>query len=403
MAFPTKHADLKSNATEDSSTELPLHGVTVVSIEQAAAAPFATRQLADLGARVIKIERDAGDFARTYDESVSGYSSYFVWLNRTKESVVLDLKSQTDKELLTSLLKEADVLVSNLAPGAMERLGFGAEYCQNLNPQLIYATISGYGNGGSYTTRKAYDLIIQCETGLLSVTGTENSPSKAGVSVADIAAGMYTFSGILAALIQRSKTGHGTVLDVSMLEALGEWMSQTHLFAVNSGKLPIRSGAQHASIAPYGPFPTADGPVFFGLQNEREWEKFCTHVLGQPSLATDERFTPNARRVENREELHRLIEGITAQLSSTELTELLDEIGIANARLRDMFGFDQHPQLAQRDRWREVRIPEMAATTRSLIPPFMPTGAQPNWGPVPAIGENTEAIRQEFGHGSTSH
>ena len=372
----------------------PLDGLTVVSIEQAVAAPFATRQLADLGARVIKIERDTGDFARTYDTTVHGQASYFVWLNRTKESVVLDLKSDEGKQALRVLLDQADIFVSNLAPGAVDRLGFGADECHETNPELIHASISGYGPGGSYTDRKAYDLIVQCEAGFLSLTGTPDQPSKAGVSIADIAAGMYTFSGILAALLQRQRTGEGAVLEISMLEALGEWLSQTHLYSVYGGKAPQRSGGRHASIAPYGPFPTADGTVFFGLQNEREWETFCTNVLEQPELANDERFTPNYKRVENLDDLHTRIEHVTRALTSEELVSRLDDIEIANARMRDMLEFDQHPQLADRDRWRDVPVP--GGMAHSLIPPFMPVGMEPSWGAVPSIGEHTDAVLAEF-------
>lgn len=372
----------------------PLDGMTVISIEQAVAAPFATRQLADLGARVIKIERDTGDFARTYDTTVHGQASYFVWLNRTKESVVLDLKSNEGKHTLRTLLDQADIFVSNLAPGAVDRLGFGADECHETNPGLIHASISGYGPGGSYTERKAYDLIVQCEAGFLSLTGTPDEPSKAGISIADIAAGMYTFSGVLAALLQKQRTGEGAVLEISMLEALGEWLSQTHLYSVYGGTAPQRSGGMHASIAPYGPFPTADGTVFFGMQNEREWETFCTNVLQQPELADDERFTPNYKRVENRAELHARIERITRELTSDELISRLDGIGIANARMRDMFEFDQHPQLADRDRWRDVQVP--GGTAHSLIPPFMPVGMEPSWGEVPSIGQHTEAVLAEF-------
>lgn len=372
----------------------PLDGVTVVSIEQAVAAPFATRQLADLGARVIKIERASGDFARTYDTTVHGQSSYFVWLNRTKESVVLDLKSDEGKEALRAILDSADVFVSNLSPGAVDRLGFSAEACHRTNPRLVHATISGYGPGGSYTERKAYDLIVQCEAGFLSVTGTPEDPSKAGVSIADISAGVYTFSGVLAALLQRNQTGEGSTLEISMLEALGEWMSQTHLFSVYGGKQPQRSGAMHASIAPYGPFPTSDGTVFFGLQTEHEWEIFCSEVLGQPELAEDDRFTLNYKRVENRELLHKYIKPVTKSITSDDLISKLDAVGIANAKLRDMYGLEQHPQLHERDRWRNVQVP--GGSAHSLIPPFMPVGMEPHWGEVPNIGQHTDSVMTEF-------
>lgn len=375
-------------------TNRPLEGITVVSLEQAVAAPFATRQLADLGARVIKIERDSGDFARGYDETVRGLASYFVWLNRSKESVVLDLKSDHGQAALRSLISGADVFVQNLAPGAVERLGFGPEQAHEINPRLIHASISGYGEGGSYTQRKAYDLIIQCEAGMLSVTGTEEAPAKVGVSIADIAAGMYTYSGVLTALIQRGRTGEGQVLEVSMLEALGEWMSQPYLFAEYSGRAPSRAGAAHASIAPYGPFQVADGSVFFGIQNEREWAKFCQQVLGRPELAEDPRFVSNARRVENREELHHVIHGVLSQVSVAEAIERLDAVGVANARMRSMRDFSAHPQLAERHRWQDIET--ASGPVRSLIPPATIEGVTPRMDPVPQLGADTERVLAEF-------
>ena len=375
---------------------LPLNGLTVVSLEQAVAAPFATRQLADLGARVIKVERDTGDFARTYDSKVNGDSSFFVWLNRSKESVVLDLKSEEGTAALRKLLEQADVFVSNLKPGAIERMGFGAKDCHELNPGLIHASISGYGPGGSYTERKAYDLIIQCEAGMLSVTGTEDFPSKVGPSIADISAGMYAYSSILASLIQRGRTGKGEVLEISMLESLGEWMNQPHLFANNGGMLPKRSGSSHASIAPYGAFPTKDGTVFLGLQNEREWVAFAREVLNDEALGTDPRFTPNSQRLENKAELIDIVEAATIQLTSAERIARLDAIGIANAQLRNMFEFDAHPQLKERNRWREVTTSN-GQTARTLLPPSMPVGMEPRWEKVPALGEHTESVLAEFG------
>lgn len=376
-------------------SSLPLDGVTVVSIEQAVAAPFATRQLADLGARVIKIERESGDFARNYDETVAGDSSFFVWLNRTKESVVLDLKSEQGIEAVKGLLRQADVFVSNLKPGAVDRLGLGARDLHQINPGLIHVSISGYGPGGSYTQRKAYDLIIQCEAGMLSVTGTKDTPSKVGPSIADISAGMYAYSGVLAALLKRATTGEGDVLEISMLETLGEWMSQPHLFANYGGKLPQRSGSSHTSIAPYGSFPTADGTVFLGLQNEREWVSFADRVLGQPELGLDPRFTPNSRRLENKEELTELVSVATSTMSSAELISLLDDIGIANARMRNMIEYNDHPQLAERNRWRDVET-STGATARALLPSSLPVGVEPNWGKVPALGEHTDAVLAEF-------
>ncbi|MGO1543451.1 MAG: CaiB/BaiF CoA transferase family protein [Gulosibacter sp.] len=374
-------------------TEQPLDGITVVSIEQAVAAPFATRQLADLGARVIKIERDAGDFARGYDEAVNGEASYFVWLNRGKESVVLDLKTEEAQRILRNMLKSADVFVQNLAPGAIERLGFGAEAVAKINERLIHVSISGFGKDGPYARKKAYDLIIQCEAGLLSVTGTEENPSKVGVSVADISAGMYAYSGILAALIQRGKTGKGTALDISMLEALGEWVQQTYLYAEYSGNASKRTGAAHASIQPYGPFQAQDGVIFLGLQNEREWKLFCEQVLEQPELVADEDFDSNSKRVAN---VERLRDTITQALSSRAVDDvqtLLDEVGIANARMRTMQEYSAHPQLAARNRWREVATP--SGTARVGLPPVF-FGEEPPMGAVPVLGADTERIRKEF-------
>ena len=375
---------------------LPLEGITVVSMEQAVAAPFATRQLADLGARVIKIERESGDLARTYDFTVGGDSSFFVWLNRSKESVVLDVKSPEGNRAIKKLIEEADVFVSNLKPGAIDRLGLGAKQVQKNNPGLIHVSISGFGPGGPYTEKKAYDLIVQCEAGMLSVTGTRDVPCKVGPSVADISAGMYAFSSILASLLSRGNTGVGAVHEISMLETLGEWMSQQYLFTKYGGKIVERNGASHASIAPYGPFPTKDGQVFFGLQNEREWEGFSNVVLEDPSLATDPRFTPNAARLENREELLRIIEAKTSQMTSADLIDRLEQCNIATARLRDMSEFADHPQLKARNRWREA-VTSSGTTAQVLLPNTLPVGVEPNWGRVPRLGEHTEDVLAEFG------
>ncbi|AFM07503.1 CaiB/BaiF CoA transferase family protein [Corynebacterium pseudotuberculosis] len=374
---------------------LPLDGITVVSMEQAVAAPFATRQLADLGARVIKIERDTGDFARTYDNKVHGDSSFFVWLNRTKESVVLDVKSKEGNDAIKKLISQADVFVSNLKPGAIERLGLGPEALHKDNPGLIHVSISGFGPGGSYSKKKAYDLIIQCESGMLSVTGTEEHPSKVGPSIADIASGMYAFSSILASIIQRSKSGKGAVHEISMLEALGEWMSQPHLFANYGGQLAKRSGASHNSIVPYGPFPAMDGQVFFGLQNEREWANFCSVVLDEAKLATNPKFTPNSARLNNRDELVSLISSKTKTLTSDELIERLERCNIATARLRNMYEYDAHPQLKERNRWREVET-STGRRARALLPSFLPVGVEPKWFKVPALGEHTNQVFKEF-------
>lgn len=378
---------------------LPLEGITVVSLEQAVAAPFATRQLADLGARVIKVERETGDFARGYDTKVHGMASYFVWLNRSKESIVLDLKSSLGLEALRELVSRADVLVQNLAPGAIERLGFGPDEALELNPRLIHTSISGYGRGGSYEQKKAYDLLIQCEAGLLSVTGSPDSPAKVGISIADICAGMYAYSGILTSLLQRTSTGRGDVLEVSMLEALGEWMAQPYFYAEYGGAPPARSGAQHSSIAPYGPFMTADGTVFFGVQNEREWEKFCSGVLDKPELAQEARFVGNALRVDNRAALHEAIDSVLNRRTTAEVLARLDAAGIANAQLRDMHEFSSHPQLEERGRWREVDSP--VGPLRSLVPPVTSREAEIRMDKVPGVGEHTDRILAELGLATT--
>jgi itaconate CoA-transferase len=374
--------------------DLPLAGLLVVSLEQAVAAPLATRQLADLGARVIKIERDTGDFARGYDATVRGMSSYFVWLNRGKESVVLDLKSEQGTRVIRNLVGMADVFVQNLAPGAVERLGLGPDDALARNPRLIHTSISGYGRGGSYEAKKAYDLLVQCEAGLLSVTGTAEAPAKVGVSIADVSAGMYAYTGILSALLHRTTTGRGDVIEVSMLEALGEWMSQPYFFAEYGGAAPSRQGAQHASIAPYGPFPTSDGAVFFGIQNEREWVRFCIDVLQRPAMVEDPRFAGNANRVANRAAMHAEIEAALSRLTVAETLARLDRAGIANARLRTMTEFSAHPQLTARNRWHHVDSP--VGPLRSPLPPVNSREMALAMGPVPALGEHTEAVLAEF-------
>jgi itaconate CoA-transferase len=377
---------------------LPLRGITVVSLEQAVAAPFATRQLADLGARVIKVERlGAGDFARSYDETVEGLSSHFVWLNRSKESLSLDLKQESAREVLRRLLENADVFVQNLAPGAAERLGFGTKALRERNPRLIVCDVSGYGSSGPYRDKKAYDLLVQCEAGLVSITGTPDTPSKVGISVADIAAGMYSYSGILAALLRRERTGEGAALEVSLFEALAEWMGFPAYFTLYGGREPPRSGARHASIAPYGPFACGDGEiVFLGIQNEREWERFCDVVMGRPEMATDELFDGNPRRVENREALEEEISSVLGGLSSEEAIEKLEEAGIANARLRTVRDFLEHPQLRARERWRKVGSP--AGSLHTLLPPVVMYGAEPLMAPVPEVGEHTDGILAELGY-----
>jgi itaconate CoA-transferase len=377
---------------------LPLEGITVVSLEQAVAAPFATRQLADLGAQIIKVERpQVGDFARGYDRTVKGLSSHFVWLNRSKESLTLDLKQDGAKEVMNRLIEKADVFVQNLAPGATGRLGFGAQTLRDKHPRLIVCDVSGYGSSGPYRDKKAYDLLVQCEAGLVSITGTPETPSKVGVSIADIACGMYAYSGILAALFRRERTGEGAAIEVSLFEALAEWMGFPAYFALYGGTEPPRTGASHAAIAPYGPFECGDEEVIFlGIQNEREWERFCEVVLEQPALAGDERFASNSERVENVDALHAEIEDILKQLSSEEAIERLDGAKIANARMRTVQDFLEHPQLEARDRWREVGSP--VGPLRALLPPATMDSTEPVMAPIPSVGEHTAKILAELGY-----
>jgi itaconate CoA-transferase len=380
----------------------PLEGITVVALEQAVAAPFASRQLADLGARVIKIERPgAGDFARGYDRTVLGQSSHFVWLNRSKESLTLDMKHAQAGKVMARLLGKADVFIQNLAPGAAERLGLGAAALRSRYPRLVVCGISGYGGSGPYAHKKAYDLLVQCESGVVSVTGTEETPSKAGISIADIAAGMYAYSGILAALFRRERTGEGATLDVSMFEALGEWMGYPAYFTAYGGTPPPRTGSEHATIFPYGPFAAGDGkPVFFGIQNEREWARFCRAVIERPDLIEDPRCRGNAARQAHRAELRAEVEGALSRFDATELVRRLDAADIANARLNTMQEFWDHPQLAARGRWREVVSP--AGSIKALVPPAVPDGAEPCMAPIPAAGEHTRAILAELGFGEAA-
>jgi crotonobetainyl-CoA:carnitine CoA-transferase CaiB-like acyl-CoA transferase len=372
-----------------------LTGITVVSVEQAVAAPFATRQLADLGARVIKVERPEGDFARAYDRSVRGWSSHFVWLNRSKESVVLDLKTSRGREALSRLLQRADVFVQNLSPGALDRLGFAPEEVSRRYPQLVVCSISGYGSTGPYRDRKAYDLLIQAESGLLSITGTPEEPVKVGISVADIAAGMYALSGILAALYRRERTGRGALLEVSLLESLAEWMGYPLYYTAYGGHPPARTGAHHATIAPYGPFPTADGVVFLAVQNDREWERFCREVLQRPELARDPRFATNPDRVRHRPALEALIRETFRGFSTAQLTQRLEAADVAYGELRTVQGLLEHPQLAARDRWRRVDSP--VGPLLALLPPFSVPAEEPLLGPVPRLGEHTESVLREIG------
>ncbi len=375
----------------------PLAGLTVVALEQAVAAPFATRQLADLGARVIKVERPgSGDFARGFDTTVHGQASYFVWLNRGKESIELDVKSADGMAVLTALLGRADVLVQNLAPGAAERLGLAAAELRARYPRLIVCSISGYGPEGPYRSKKAYDLLVQCETGLLAVTGTPEEPAKAGISVADIAAGMYAYSGVLTALFERERTGQGTSIEVAMLDALGEWMTQPVYYTVYGGRPARRTGARHASISPYGPYYAAGGErLFLGLQNDREWMILCEKILHRPDLVTDSRFRANPDRVAHDAELTEILEEAFRAIPAGQLADWLDEAGIACARLRSPEEFAAHPQLAARDRWREVGTP--GGPVRALLPPVSMEGREMAMGAVPALGQHTAAIRAELG------
>ena len=375
----------------------PLDGITVLSLEQAVAAPFTTRQLADLGARVIKIERPgSGDFARDYDRRVHGLSSHFVWLNRSKESLTLDVKHPDAREVLHRLLDGTDVFVQNLAPGAAARLGLSATALREAHPRLIACEISGYGSSGPYRDRKAYDLLVQAEAGVVSITGTADEQVKVAISVADIAAGMYAYSGILTALLMRHRTGTGTVLEVSMLEALGEWMGYPMYYGTDGDADPPRTGARHAGIAPYGPFASGDGEVvYLGVQNEREWVAFCAQVVGRPELAEDQRFASNTARVEHRLALDAEIEGVFGRLSSSQILERLESACIANARLRTVQQFVDHPQLVARGRWHEVGTP--AGPVRALAPPATIDGVEPVMGPVPCLGGHTDAILAELG------
>ena len=374
-----------------------LDGITVIALEHAIAAPFCTRQLADQGARVIKIERPGvGDFARAYDERVRGLASHFVWTNRSKESLTLDLKQPPARQVLMQLLASADVLVQNLAPGAAARLGLGFEALHVTHPGLIVCDISGYGDDGPYRDKKAYDLLIQSEAGFLSVTGTPDEPAKAGCSIADIAAGMYAYTGILNALLRRGKTGQGCRVEVSMLESMTEWMGYPLYYAFDGAPPPPRAGAAHATIFPYGPFPAGDGrTVMLGLQNEREWHSFCQLVLRRPAVATDPRFARNSQRVAHRDALRALIQEVFGTLSAEQVRARLDEAQIANASVNDMHDVWRHPQLAARDRWAQVDTP--AGPVPALLPPGTHAAEAPRMDPIPALGQHTEAILRGLG------
>ena len=377
--------------------QLPLSGITVVSLEQAVAAPYATRQLADLGARVIKVERPGeGDFARRYDTTVHGHSSYFVWLNRSKESLTLDLKDPRGMEILHQLLDGADVFVQNLAPGATDRLGLGVGALADRYPRLIPCTISGYGTSGPWADRKSYDLLVQCQTGLVSLTGTADETARVGISVADIAAGMYAYTGVLTALYTRATTGRTHPVEVSLFEALAEWMGQPANYTRYGGSQPARLGTQHATIAPYGAFTTADGKqVLFSIQNEREWAALCADFLGEPALTNDPRFATGSDRVAHRDELNAIVAERCARSDAEEILKDLEEIGIACAGVNDVAAFLDHPVLAARERWREVAVP--GATVQALLPPADLAGIPARMDPVPAVGEHTDAILTGLG------
>lgn len=374
----------------------PLDHITVVSLEHAIAAPFCTRQLADLGARVIKVERpEVGDFARNYDQRARGESSHFVWVNRSKESLALDLKNPEHLHVLKQLITKADVLVQNLAPGATARMGLDANSLRAAHHRLIVCDISGYGNEGPYRDKKAYDLLIQSEAGYLSVTGTPDTPSKSGNSIADIAAGMYAYTNILSALIQRDKTGEGAHIDISMLESLAEWMGFPMYYATDNAPPPPRTGASHATIYPYGPFLAGDGvSVMLGLQNEREWIWFCETVLRMPALANDSRFNTNSLRNQNRDELEGIILSVFTGLTSSQVIQRLDDAAIANARINNMADLWAHPQLQARKRWTQVNSPR--GPLPALLPPGVQSGFEYTMGSIPSVGQHNAKILKEL-------
>ncbi|MGZ5162700.1 MAG: CaiB/BaiF CoA transferase family protein [Burkholderiales bacterium] len=377
---------------------LPLQGITVVSLEQAVAAPFASRQLADLGARVIKIERpQVGDFARDYDQSVKGMSAYFVWLNRSKESLTLDVKHPQAGEILKRLVAQTDVFIQNLAPGAAKRLGLDAGTLLAAHPRLIVCDISGYGDSGPYAQKKAYDLLVQSEAGVLSVTGTEEAPSKVGISITDIGTGLHAYAAILAALYERERTGKGRRIEVTMFEAMIEWMNHPLYYTHFSGRAPKRSGPDHATIVPYGRFRTGDGKhVMFGIQNEREWAAFCSGVLKQPQLAKDPRYDNNTKRTAARSEVVGLIERVFAELTAEDVIARLDSSDIANARLNTPEEVWNHAQLKARDRWREVGSP--VGSIPAVLPPASFDGIEARMDPIPSIGQHTQSILAELGY-----
>jgi len=382
----------------ETDSTLPLTGLRVVALEQAAAAPFCSRQLADLGAEVIKVERpDGGDFARQYDGVLHGLSAYFAWLNRGKRSIVLDLKQPADHGVFAKLLERADVFIHNLAPGALDRLGFGYERVSEIHPRLIWCAISGYGPDGPNREKKAYDMLVQAESGVISLTGTAETPSKVGISMADIASGFYGYSSILAALLNRVKTGKGERIEISMLECLTEWMMAPMYVWLGTGRAPARAGARHNMIVPYGAYACADGVVYFSVQNEREWQRFCSVVLNLPALADDDRFATNEKRLRNRVDIEKLIEELFSTRQRLELLAVLDQAGIANSQMNDVAGAVNHPQLAARHRWVNVNSP--LGPIPALIPPHNLEHAPATMGAVPALGEHTKEILAELGLG----
>jgi crotonobetainyl-CoA:carnitine CoA-transferase CaiB-like acyl-CoA transferase len=374
---------------------LPLQGLRVVALEQAVAAPFCSRQLADMGADVIKVERpDGGDFARSYDSALDGMSAYFAWLNRGKRSIVLDLKRDEDRAAFGKLIARADIFVHNLAPGSVERLGLGFDTLKVVHPRLIWCSISGYGPDGPYRDKKAYDLLIQAESGVVSVTGTPDTPAKVGVSIADIAAGLYSYSSILTALWNRERTGCGERIDISMFECLTEWMMPPIYVWLGTGDIPARVGVRHNMIVPYGAYRCGDGSVNFAIQNEREWSRFCTDVLHLPALVHNERFATNVQRLKNRAELEALIEQQFARLSVSEVIARLDHAEIANGAVNDVRAVASHTQLAERGRW--VKVPSPNGMIPALLPPHNLMGAPPHMGAVPALGEHTQQVLAEL-------
>ncbi|MFD3438785.1 CaiB/BaiF CoA transferase family protein [Streptomyces sp. NPDC058685] len=381
-----------------STQPLPLDGVTVVAVEQAVSAPFATRQLADLGARVIKIERpDGGDFAREYDTAAHGLASHFVWCNYGKESIAVDLKDPRGREIARRLVADADVFVQNLAQGAAARLGLDAATLCAAHPRLVAVDISGYGAEGPYAHKRAYDMLVQCEAGLVSVTGTAERPVKAGIPAADIAAAMYAFSGVLAALLRRGVSGRGGPVEISMLESLAEWMGHPLHYGMHGGQPPARTGLAHAVIAPYDAYTTADGgQVLLSVQNDREWRRLAEQVLELPDLGTDPHFATNTARTANRVRTDAAVGLALGKLGTQEAVDRLEAAGIACARLNDVTDVAGHPQLAARDRWREVGSP--VGPLKALLPPItLPGGPEVPMGAVPALGEHTDALLRSLG------